>query len=83
MLKRAPPWRPFCYTRHMQISSWQFIHLALSVVFAVLIFLLIKLSYFRKNRTLQIASLAIVGLLLINSFGAFLAITNHYSSLGL
>jgi len=67
----------------MQILSWQFIHLALSIAFTVLIFLLVKLKYFRKNRTLQIAALTIVGLLFINSFGAFLIITDHYSSLGL
>jgi hypothetical protein len=67
----------------MQIFSWQSIHLALSIALAVLIFLIIKLSYFRKNQTLRFASLIIIGLLFINSFGAFLAITIHYLSLGL
>lgn len=67
----------------MQILSWQFIHLVLSIVFAVLMFLIIKLSYFRARKTLQIALLAVVGLLFVNSLGAFLVITIHYLKLGL
>lgn len=40
------------------------------------------MSYFRANKSLRIASLAIIGLLFLNSFGAFLAITIHYISIG-
>ena len=67
----------------MQILSWQFIHLVLSVIFAVLILLIIKLNYFSMHKILRIVSLAVIGSLFVNSFGAFLVITIHYLSLGL
>lgn len=62
----------------MQILSWQFIHLVLSIIFATFIFMLLKLNFFKKYKKLRAVLIILIGLLFINSFGAFLIITIHY-----
>lgn len=67
----------------MQILSWQFIHLVLSIVFIALILRIIRSNFLRDKKILRIALIVFIGLLLMNSVGAFLAITIHYLSLNL